>query len=76
MARPRDGLPNAQIHRLETNGGRGIGNQVESLLINPLSRWLFDNEVLGDAQVVLEDFDLAARPPCVRCRLTKEDDHA
>ena len=59
-----------------SNGGRGIGNQVESLLINPLSRWLFDNEVLGDAQVVLEDFDLAARPPCVRCRLTKEDDHA
>ena len=53
-----------------------MGNQVEALLINPLSRWLFDHEVLGDAQVVLEDFDLAARPPCVRCRLTKEDNHA
>ena len=70
-----DTLREAALHDL-SNGGRGIGNQVESLLINPLSRWLFDNEVLGDAQVVLEDFDLAARPPCVRCRLTKEDDHA
>ena len=59
-----------------SNGGRGIGNQVESLLINPLSRWLFDHEVLGNAQVVLENFDLTSRPPCVRCRLTKEDDHA
>ena len=59
-----------------SNGGRGIGNQVESLLINPLSRWLFDHEVLADAQVVLEDFDLAARPPCVCCRLKEEDCHA
>ena len=59
-----------------SNGGRGIGNQVESLLINPLSRWLFDHEVLADAQVVLEGFDLAARPPCVGCRLKEEDCHA
>lgn len=27
------------------NGGRGIGNIVESLLINPLSRYLFDEEI-------------------------------
>ena len=52
-----------------SNGGRGIGNQVESLLINPLSRWLFDNEVTENAGIVIEGFDTAANPPAVRCRL-------
>ena len=27
------------------NGGRGIGNEVESKLINPLARYLFDQNV-------------------------------
>ncbi|MBR4080158.1 MAG: AAA family ATPase, partial [Clostridia bacterium] len=57
-----------------SNGGRGVGNQVESLLINPLSRWLFDNAVLENADVVIDDFDVAAKPPCVRCHL-KEETH-
>ena len=52
-----------------SNGGRGVGNQVESLLINPLSRWLFDNAVLQNADVVIDDFDVAAKPPCVHCHL-------
>lgn len=52
-----------------SNGGRGIGNQVESLLINPLSRWLFDHEVLRDANVVIEAFETEARPPLIRCRI-------
>ena len=51
-----------------SNGGRGIGNQVESLLINPLSRWLFDNEISGDADIVIEGFNTAANPPSVICR--------
>lgn len=58
-----------------SNGGRGVGNQVEALLINPLSRWLFDNEVLSNADVLIEGFDVAAKPPCVRCKVM-EDDHA
>ena len=56
-----------------SNGGRGIGNQVESLLINPLSRWLFDNEITGDAKIIIEGFDTAANPPSVRCRREGED---
>jgi ATP-dependent Clp protease ATP-binding subunit ClpB len=28
-----------------SNGGRGIGNEVESKLVNPLARYLFDQEV-------------------------------
>ena len=51
-----------------SNGGRGVGNQVEALLINPLSRWLFDNLVISDANVTIEHFDVGCKPPCVRCR--------
>ena len=56
-----------------SNGGRGIGNQVESLLINPLSRWLFDSEITGDASIVVEGFDTEANPPSVRCRREGEE---
>ncbi len=62
-----EGLRKAATFDL-SNGGRGIGNQVESLLINPLSRWLFDNEVTENADIVIEGFDTAANPPALRCR--------
>ena len=52
-----------------SNGGRGIGNQVESLVINPLSRWLFDNEITGSAKIPIEAFETAANPPSLRCRV-------
>ena len=55
-----------------SNGGRGIGNQVESLLVNPLSRWLFDHEVLQDAALTIRTFDTAANPPAIDCAL---EDH-
>ncbi len=57
-----------------SNGGRGIGNQVESLLVNPLSRWMFDNGVTQDAEIVIEGFDTGANPPALRCR-RKEEHH-
>ena len=38
-----------------SNGGRGIGNIVESLLINPLSRYLFDEEIRGDVRLIIND---------------------
>ena len=38
-----------------SNGGRGIGNIVESLLINPLSRYLFDEEIRGDVRLTIND---------------------
>ena len=60
-------LSAAALHDL-SNGGRGVGNQVEALLINPLSRWLFDNAVIGNADVTIEHFDVGAKPPCVRCK--------
>ncbi|WNS77423.1 AAA family ATPase [Bacillus sp. DTU_2020_1000418_1_SI_GHA_SEK_038] len=33
------------------NGGRGIGNIVESIFINPLSRYLYDYEIKGPCQL-------------------------
>ena len=41
---------------------------MESLLINPLSRWLFDHEITGDADLVIEGFQPSANPPTLTCR--------
>ena len=49
------------------NGGRGIGNIVESLLINPLARYLFDEGVKGDAQIILQDIDAENIPYALSC---------
>ena len=56
-----------------SNGGRGIGNKVESLLINPLSRWLFDHEVVSDAAVRIDSFDVEANPPALQCSVVEEE---
>lgn len=56
-----------------TNGGRGIGNQVEALLINPLSRYLFDRGIIENATVTVDAFETAAQPPALRCTTTKEE---
>ena len=56
-----------------SNGGRGIGNQVEALLVNPLSRWMFDHAVIQDAEVVIEGFETTANPPALRCRMEGAD---
>ena len=34
-----------------SNGGRGIGNIVESMLIDPLSRYMFDNKIFENATI-------------------------
>ena len=38
-----------------SNGGRGIGNQIESSLINPLSRALFEHDLQGRQTVTVTD---------------------
>lgn len=37
------------------NGGRGIGNVVEDALINPLSRFLFDEGMTSDGEVEIQE---------------------
>lgn len=39
------------------NGGRGIGNIVESLFINPLSRYLFDHGLFSDTVIKIKEID-------------------
>lgn len=58
-----------------SNGGRGVGNQVESLLINPLSRWLFDHEVTENAAIRIEELVLTEEPPALHCRKLEEEPH-
>lgn len=35
-------------------GGRGIGNMVEEMLINPLARYMFDNAIIKDTSISVE----------------------
>ena len=49
------------------NGGRGIGNVVENLLINPLSRYLFDTETFSNASVTIYNIDMTVSPPALVC---------
>jgi ATP-dependent Clp protease ATP-binding subunit ClpA len=49
------------------NGGRGIGNIVESMLINPLSRYMFDNEIFSDKRIIINDIDTSERITKLDC---------
>ncbi len=49
------------------NGGRGIGNIVESMLINPLSRYLFDNEIFEKKGVRIESISADKMPYSLSC---------
>lgn len=49
------------------NGGRGIGNIVESLLINPLARYMFDEEIKGNVRITLNDIDAENMPYALSC---------
>lgn len=53
------------------NGGRGIGNIVESLLINPLSRYLFDQELFSDCEVEIILIHTTAATVELECRVKK-----
>lgn len=62
----RETLSNESLNNL-SNGGRGIGNVVENLLINPLSRYLFDNEIFENAEIVIDEIDTVCNPPSLKC---------
>ena len=49
------------------NGGRGIGNIVESFLINPLSRYLFDSEIFSDKKIVIDRIEAEKMPFSLEC---------
>ena len=49
------------------NGGRGIGNIVESLLINPLARYLFDEGIKENVRITINDIDAINMPYALDC---------
>lgn len=49
------------------NGGRGIGNVVESLFVNPLSRFLFDADIEGNCKVVVNRINDECMPYSADC---------
>lgn len=51
------------------NGGRGIGNIVESLLINTLSRYMFDNNIFSNKKIIIQDIDAVKMPYTLKCDL-------
>lgn len=63
-----DTLKEAAIGNL-ANGGRGIGNIVESMLINPLSRFMFDNGVFSNKRVIIDAIDTTAQPYSLICKV-------
>lgn len=55
------------------NGGRGIGNIVESLLVNPLSRYMFDNELFENAAINIDSIDAMTMPYSLVCTCTEQE---
>ena len=49
------------------NGGRGIGNIVESMLIDPLSRYMFDNRIFDNASIRIKQIDTNVIPTSLIC---------
>lgn len=49
------------------NGARGIGNIVESMLINPLSRYLFDNCISENTKLLVKRIDTSVNPAEIDC---------
>ena len=56
----REALGNLQ------NGGRGIGNVVENLLINPLSAYTFDHEIFENCTLSIDRI-IPGTPPTLEC---------
>lgn len=55
------------------NGGRGIGNIVESLLINLLSRYMFDNELFSDCEITIDAINIVNMSYSLECTCSKSE---
>lgn len=71
-AAAKDVLSNSALGNLN-NGGRGIGNIVESYLINPLSRFLFDQRVFDNAEVYIDSVDTTTQPVSLIGRVNRKE---
>lgn len=53
------------------NGGRGIGNIIEEYLINPLSRYIFDNRIHQNADIAIEEIVIDGNSVKLECNLKR-----
>jgi energy-coupling factor transporter ATP-binding protein EcfA2 len=53
-----------------SNGGRGVGNQIEAWLINPLGRALFDSNVTEGSTVNITGLEMLDGVPTVKLKLS------
>jgi energy-coupling factor transporter ATP-binding protein EcfA2 len=56
-----------------SNGGRGVGNQLEAWLINPLGRALFDQKIGDGAKVIVQAIELVDSVPTVELGITTNE---
>jgi len=63
-------LKNKAMSNLD-NGGRGIGNIVESIFVNPLSRFMFDNGIFDNAKITMNKIDGDNMPYACECEFQK-----
>lgn len=66
----REVLKKKAIANLD-NGGRGIGNIVESIFVNPLSRYMFDNGIFDNARICMNSIDGENMPYSCECTVSK-----
>lgn len=60
-----------QVLKNLDNGGRGVGNVVENLFINTLARYLFDNEIFENADIVIDEIVAESLPAEIHCTVNK-----
>ena len=48
------------------NGGRGVGNMIEQLVLNPLAGYLLDHDLLRDARITIEEIETEDVVPKIR----------
>lgn len=72
--RAKDILQQKSLENL-SNGGRGIGNIVENLFINPLSRYLFDNEIYENEEVTIDEIEADNIPVTIKCLRGGQNDN-
>lgn len=70
----KDVLQKKSLENL-SNGGRGIGNIVENLFINPLSRYLFDNEIYENENVTIDEIEADNIPVTIKCSRGGQNDN-
>lgn len=61
----KEALLNRICGNLE-NGGRGVGNIIEQLILNPLAGYLLDHDLLQNAEVTIEEIVEGTMTPQVR----------